>query len=70
MALSNSEYNLIMRAYEERRYASKQEQTARTEDVYRKIPRIKEIQDEISSISVQNMKNRLTRIKKSENNTK
>ena len=70
MALSNSEYNLIMREYEERRYASKHEQTARAEEVYKKIPRIKEIQDEISSISVQNMKNRLTGIKEGDNFTK
>lgn len=70
MALSNSEYNLIMREYEERRYMSKHEQAARTAEVYEKIPRIKEIQNEISSISVENMKNRLSGVKEGSNFTR
>ncbi|MFG6327462.1 MAG: ATP-binding protein [Lachnospiraceae bacterium] len=69
MALSNSEYNLIMREYEERRYMSKHEQASRTAEVYEKIPRIREIQDEISSISVENMKNRLAGVKEGGNFT-
>lgn len=69
MALSNSEYNLIMREYEERRYMSKHEQDIRTAEVYGKIPRIREIQNEISSISVENMKNRLSGVKEGDNFT-
>lgn len=59
MALSNSEYNLIMREYEERRYKAKWELDERVSEVYEKIPRIKEIQDEISTVAVDNMKSRL-----------
>lgn len=70
MALSNSEYNLIMRQYEERRYMSKHEQALRTAEVYEKIPRIKEIQNEISSMSVENMKNRLAGVREGDNYTK
>ncbi len=69
MALSNSEYNLIMREYEERRYKSKWEQDMRIKEVYEKIPRIKEIQDEISTVAVSNMKNRLLGISGSGNST-
>ena len=70
MALSNSEYNLIMREYEERRYMSKHEQALRTAEIYEKIPRIRDIQNEISSISVENMKNRLSGVKEGNNFTR
>ena len=70
MALSNSEYNLIMREYEERRYKSKHEQALRLAEVYERVPRIKEIQNEISTVSVENMKNRLAGINEGDNYTK
>ena len=57
MALSNSEYNFLMREYEERRYASKWDLEQRTKEVYKAIPRIKEIHDEISTIAVENATN-------------
>lgn len=69
MALSNSEYNLIMREYEERRYKAKWELDIRISQVYEKIPRIKEIQDEISTTAVENMKNRLYGINEKSNST-
>lgn len=59
MALSNSEYNFIMREYEERRYAAKWDLDKRTKEVYENVPRIKEIHDEISTIAVENVKNRI-----------
>ena len=59
MALSNSEYNFIMREYEERRYKAHRELTLRTKEVYNQIPRIKEIQNEISSSALENVKKRL-----------
>ncbi|MFQ9933255.1 MAG: ATP-binding protein [Lachnospiraceae bacterium] len=59
MALSNSEYNLIMREYEERRYKAKHDLDRRVKEIYEKIPRIKEIQDEISTAAVESMKSRL-----------
>lgn len=58
MALSNSEYNLIMREYEERRYKSKWELDKRIKEVYDRLPRIKEINDEISTVAVDNIKAR------------
>lgn len=69
MALSNSEFNQIMREYEERRYHARWELENRTKEVYEKIPRIKEIHDEISTISVQNIKNRLLGEKAAEPNS-
>lgn len=59
MALSNSEYNLIMREYEERRLNTRRLQESRTAEIYEKIPRIKEIQDEISAVSLKNARNRI-----------
>ena len=49
---------------------SKHEQTERTAEVYEKIPRIKEIQNEISSISVENMKNRMSGVQEGNNFTR
>ena len=59
MALGNSEFNLIMREYEERRLFEKKELSKRQEEVFEKIPEIKEIQSRISSEAVNSMRNRL-----------
>lgn len=70
MALSNSEYNSIMREYEERRYRARHELDERTREVYGRIPRIKDIQAEISTAAVENMKSRLRGVTDGDNCTR
>lgn len=59
MALSTFQYNRLMHEYEERRYSAQRELTKRQEEVYGKIPRIKDIQDEIASMALEIAKNRI-----------
>ena len=40
MALSNSQYNAVMRIYNQRQFLNKREQDARLSEVYGKIPQI------------------------------
>ena len=47
MALSNSQYNSIMRDYERRRMENRHEQEKRVEEIYQKIPAIKEIDNAV-----------------------
>lgn len=53
MALTNSQYNSIMRMYDERRADSRHELEKKTALVYSVAPSYKEIQDKISSASVE-----------------
>ena len=48
MALSNSQYNAIMREYERRQIDSRHDREKRVEEIYRKIPAIREIDSELS----------------------
>lgn len=52
MALSNSQYNAIMRIYNQKQLKNKHEQDVRVEAVYGRIPQIRQIEDEISSQAV------------------
>lgn len=49
MALSNSQYNSIMRDYERRRMENRHEQEKRVEEIYQKIPAIKEIDNAVGA---------------------
>ena len=49
MALSNSQYNAVMRGYEERQRLQRRAMEARTQEVYKKIPQIQELDRQISS---------------------
>lgn len=52
MALTNSQYDSIMREYDRRQYENYRQQCARIDEIYEKIPRIREIQEAMSSCSV------------------
>lgn len=52
MALNNSQYNAIMRIYNQRQLQDKYEQDLRRQEVYNRIPQVKQIEDEISSQAV------------------
>lgn len=52
MSLNNSQYNTIMRIYNQRQFQDKYEQDQRREEVYQKVPQIRQIEDEISSQAV------------------
>lgn len=52
MSLNNSQYNAIMRIYNQRQFQDKYEQDQRREEVYQKMPQIRQIEDEISSQAV------------------
>ena len=49
MALSNSQYNAVMRGYEERQRLQRRAMEARVEEVYKKVPAIQELDRQISS---------------------
>ncbi len=53
MALKNDQYNRILREYDERRFRSKYELDKRIQEVYEAIPRLREIEEEIISLSAQ-----------------
>ena len=52
MSLNNSQYNAIMRIYNQRQFQDKYEQDQRRKEVYQKVPQIRQIEDEISSQAV------------------
>lgn len=49
MALSNSQYNTVMRQYEQQQLADRHEREERVAEVFAKIPRMEELQGEIST---------------------
>ena len=53
MALTNSQYDQIMRTYEQHRLENEYRRRRRYADIEKKIPQIKELDDEISSLSLQ-----------------
>ena len=59
MGLSTSQYDALMREYDRTRLAHKRQLDERVHEIYEKIPRIKEINDSISSISVSGAKRML-----------
>ncbi len=52
MALSNSQYDAIMRIYNQRQFQNKYEQDKRVKEVYSRIPQIRQIDDTISTQAV------------------
>lgn len=52
MALSNSQYNAIIRIYNQRQFQDKHEQDQRVQAVYARIPQIRQIEDAIGSQAV------------------
>lgn len=52
MALSNTQYNILMRRYESKQLENQHIITDRMQKAYRTLPRLLEIDDEISSLSV------------------
>ncbi len=59
MGLNVSQYDALMREYDKVRLRHKRELDERTLEVYNKIPRIKEINDSISTVSVETAKKML-----------
>lgn len=53
MSLKNDQYNKILREYEERRLKNKYELDKRIEEVYQAIPKIKELDEKIVSLSAE-----------------
>ena len=53
MALNNSQYNAIMREYDKKQSRNRQEQRERQEQAYEQIPRLQELDGQISSLAVQ-----------------
>lgn len=52
MSLSNSQFDAIMRTYQQQQLQNRHEQESRIAEVYNKIPAIKELDDSISSCAV------------------
>lgn len=52
MALTNSQYDKIMRSYQEKRLRHENEFQKKISEAYKKQPRLRELDDEISSISL------------------
>ncbi len=52
MALTNSQYESIMRGYERRRDISRSLVASRQEEIYREIPGYRQLEDSVSSVSV------------------
>lgn len=59
MSVSNTKYNEILRLYDAKRLRIYHEKTRRQKEVYEKIPRIKEIDDAISALSIDTAKSLL-----------
>ncbi len=56
MALSNSQYDRLMRSYEQRQLDNERDQRARYEEAVKKIPEIRDIDSQIASLSVSRAK--------------
>ncbi len=59
MGLNTSQYAALMREYDKARLIHKRELDERTKEIYNKIPRIKDINDSISSVSIEGAKRML-----------
>ncbi len=53
MALSNSQYDALMRIYNQRQFQNKRELDARIREVYEKIPQVEALSDEITALMAQ-----------------
>lgn len=52
MPLTNKQYDTIMQGYDRRQYKNYRQQCARQDEIYQKLPRIREIDEDISSCSI------------------
>jgi DNA replication protein DnaC len=52
MPLTNKQYDAIMRGYDRRQYQNYRQQCARVDEIYEKLPRIRELEESISSCSL------------------
>lgn len=52
MALTNSQYNTILRMYEEKQTQNRHEQSRRRQEIYDKIPEYEQIEQAVSSVSI------------------
>lgn len=52
MVLNNSQYDLIMRTYEQKQLDNRKDLEERYADAYKKLPELKELHDAISELSV------------------
>ncbi len=59
MALSNAQYDEIMRGYQNRQLRNRRLTQERMDEVYKKAPQLKTIQDDIASASVEAARNKL-----------
>ena len=50
MALSNSQFDAIMRVYNKRQFQNKREQDRRIREIYEKIPQIEALNDVIAAV--------------------
>ena len=53
MALSNSQYDAIMRVYNQRQFQDKREQDKRIAEVYEKVPQVEALSDELAATMAQ-----------------
>lgn len=53
MSLTNKQYDAIMRSYDRRQYLNYRRQCMHREEIYEKLPKIQEIEEAISALSVQ-----------------
>lgn len=53
MALTNSQYNAILRLYEEKQNKNRHEHFHRQEEIYAKIPEYKQLEQQVSSVSLE-----------------
>lgn len=60
MALTNSQYNTVIRSYEELQNRNRRIQEERIQDLYGKLPRLEEIRREIASLSLKKARIMLT----------
>lgn len=60
MSLTNTQYDEIMRDYEARQTQNRHIQELHIQEVYRKVPKLKELDDEIASVSVARAKELLS----------
>ena len=52
MSLSNTQYDAIMRVYNQRQFQNKYDQDRRVKEVYDRLPQIRQIDDAISAQAV------------------
>ena len=59
MPLKNSQYDILMRAYNRRQLENRHEQKLRVEHAYSLSPRLKQIDEEISTFSASRARSRI-----------